>query len=120
MTLVVGALHPAASANGRGVVEVTASVDEADDGGATARAGGDLVECRAVRPDEPGLQQEILRRVARDGQLGKDGDVTTSGFRLSIPGEDAIGVAVEITDDGVELAQRNADQRHVTRLPIDV
>jgi hypothetical protein len=95
-----------------GVVQVPSRVHEADHRGAPPGVGGDLRERFPVRGDEAGLEDEILRRVAGDGQLREDGEIAAGRLGLVIGREDAGDVAVEVTDHGVELAQPQADARH--------
>ena len=91
--LPVDALDLTLGADGGGVVEVEARVGEPDDGGAAARPAGDLAQHLEVVLDEAGLEEEVLRRIAGDGELGEEGDVRTSFLGLLEGGEDAGGVA---------------------------
>ena len=65
--------------------------------------------------DETGLQEQVLGRIAGDGELREHGDVATAGLGSFIRIEDPGGVAVEISDDCVELAEGHADPRHVSQ-----
>ena len=87
--LVIAADHLPASTEAGGVAQVAIGVDEPDDRRATARAGCHLVEGAAVVGDEPGLQHEVLGRVAREGQLGEDRKIGTSRLRALVRLEDA-------------------------------
>jgi hypothetical protein len=57
------------------------------------------------RAHEPGPQQQVLGRVARDGELGKR-TRSARAARLLEPLEDQRAVAVEVADDGVDLRER--------------
>ena len=61
---------------------------------------------------EAGLEHEVLGRVAGDGQLGEGGEVGAGRLGLLQGVEDALHVAVEVTHDGVDLAQRHAQAAH--------
>ena len=51
---------------------------------------------------------------------GDYGDVAVSGLGIAVGSDDAVGVAVEIADDRVQLTQRDANASHTTRLQSDV
>ena len=63
--------------------------------------------------DEPGLQQQVLGRVAGDRQLGEGGDVAPSASARRERGEDALDVAVEVADPRVDLGGGDAQDGHV-------
>jgi hypothetical protein len=113
--LAVDAVHLAEGADGGGVVEVGGLVDEADHGGAAPRGRGHLVEVGLVVGDEARLQQEILRGVARDGQLPEDGQVGPGLLGHGQGVDDHLGVARQVTDDGVELAQGHTETTHTPK-----
>ena len=100
--------HLAVGAHRGRVVEVAAGVDEADHRGAAAAARAATRSSAAlVVGDEAGLEQQVLGRVPGDGQLGEAPPGRTPAPRpRSSAGEDAVDVAVEVADDGVDLAQR--------------
>ena len=110
--LAVDPHHRASGAHGRGVVQVATGIDEADHRGARSGAGGHLVEHLPVGPHEARLQYEVLRRVPGDGELWKHHEIASGRLGLVVGGEDALDVAVEIPDDGVELGEAEADARH--------
>ena len=101
-----------ADADGGGVVQVPAGIDEADDGGAAPGASGDLGQRSPVVGHEPWLQDQVLGRVARDGQLREGGQVGAGGVGGVECLHDAGGVAVQVTDRGVHLAEGDADPAH--------
>ena len=110
--LLIDPLHLPAGAERRGVVEIALGIDEADDGGAASCAGGHLVERSPVGGDKPGLQHEVLGRVAGDGQLREDDDVAPRCFGIVVGGEDPLHVAVEVADHGVQLGEPDPDSCH--------
>src|SRR5207244_13339264 len=78
----VDGLDLAARANGASVVEVAVEVGEADEGGQPARVAGELAQGLRRGTDEARPQQQVLRRVAGDRQLGEEDDVSPGGARL--------------------------------------
>ena len=72
-------LHLAARADGRGVVEVAVEVRRSDDGDDPARRASDLLERLLGGTHEAGAQQQILRRVAGDRELGEEDEVGACG-----------------------------------------
>ena len=110
----VDARAPAVVQDRGGVVGVGSEVDEADHGGRVQAAGGvlDAFEGGEILRDEGAAQQEVLRRVARDGQLGQHDEVAGGGLRVADGGEDAIHVAVEVSDGGVDLGESDAKAAH--------
>ena len=118
--LAVDADHPAAGAD-RGRVgqpdPARRRADEADHDGALPGGGGDLLERGHVVGHEPGLEEEVLGRVARDGQLGHDADVGPGRLGRGQRAEDPLHVARQVADDGVELRGGEAQVRHRPRLP---
>ena len=79
--------------------------DDQDD---PARRLRDLRERALRRPHEAGPQEEVLGRVAGDGELGEDRDVRAGLPRLLEPVEDEGAVAVEIADGGIDLGESEA------------
>jgi hypothetical protein len=78
----------------------------ADQGGDARRRGGDLLQRPRCRLQEPGAQQEVLGRVARDGELREEDEVGAPGPCLLEAGEDAVAVPVQVADDRVDLRER--------------
>ena len=62
--------------------------------------------------DEARAQQQVLGRVAGDGQLGKAEQVAARGLGLGHRLEDAGDVAGQVADDGVDLGQAHPDGWH--------
>ena len=83
--LAVDALDLAVRADEGGVREIAVErrrAHERDRVGARAR---DLVDGLPRRPDEAGAEQQILGRVAGDGELGEDDEVRRRRLRLATP-----------------------------------
>ena len=77
-------------------------------------AGRHLGQGGLVVGDERRLEQQVLGRVAGDGQLGEHGDVAAGGVGPLQGGEDAGHVAVEVADDVVDLAGGHPESCHGT------
>ena len=114
-TLAVGAEHAAVGADRRGVEQVEVGVDEAEHRRAPTGVPGEPHERRLGVGDEPGLEHEILRRVAGDRQLGERDDVAAGGLGEVVGVQDLGDVAVEVPDGGVELGERDSENRHHRR-----
>ena len=78
------------------------------------RAAGELVEGIEVRLDEVRVKDEVLRGIAGDRELGEADDVRPSRGRADRPLLEALQVALQVTDGGVQLAERDPD--HVDSL----
>src|SRR5207253_345242 len=76
--------------------------------GDAAGARGDRGHRLARGADEGGAQQQVLRRVAGDRQLGKEHQVGTGGARLEQGVRDPLRVPVEVADHGVHLRERES------------
>ncbi len=59
-----------------------------------------------------GLEEQVLRRVAGQHELGEDGEVGAVSLGPLERREHAPGVALEVADDRVELAERNPQAAH--------
>ena len=115
--LAVDAVDLALGAHRGRVVEVTAGVDEADYRRAPTGAGRHPVEGGPVVGYEAGLEQQILGWIPGDGQFGEHGQVALGDLGPVDGVEDGGGVALQVTDDEVELAGGDPDARHLRRLP---
>ena len=60
---------------------------------------------------ESGLEHQVLGWVARDRELGKDGDVASGLFGLAECCNGQVGVVIESADNRVDLTQRNSQGR---------
>ena len=106
--LPVQRLHLARRARGAGVEEVAVEDRRSDEGDDPARRASDLVQRPLGRADEARAKEQVLGRVARDGELGKEHEIGAGLFRLVEAAEDAVPVPVEVADDRVDLGEREA------------
>ena len=100
-------LHPPVGDDRRGVAAVAVPLREPDRQAPFHRGRGALQRL-AAGGGEGRPQQEVLGRVARDRELGDQGDVRSRLAGVGERGRDAAGVAVDVADDRVELGQRDA------------
>src|ERR687897_2972258 len=110
--LVVHGPHGAVGAHGGRVVQVAPGVDETHHGGAPAAGRRHPVECGPVVGDEPGLEQQVFGWIPGERQLWEHREVAFLGLGLGERGDDALDVAVEAADRGVDLAQSDAEPGH--------
>ena len=103
--LAVDGLDLAGRADRTGVVEVAVEVRRAHERDDPAGGPRDLLQRALRRPDEAGAEQEVLRRVAGDRELGEEDEVGARVLGLGEATEDALAVAVEVADDGVDLGE---------------
>ena len=91
-----------------------------EQGGAASGGGGpaaDLGECGFGLGEEGGFLEQVGRPVAADSELGEEDEVG-SGVGGSLgKGEDLAGVALEVSDGGVDLGERDL---HWSSLPVPV
>ena len=85
-----------------------------DDGGDTTDLARDLLERLLVGAEERRLEEEVLRRVAGEEELGEGHEI-----RVLLAGsvdalENLADVALEVTDGRVGLCQRQAQRPHAT------
>ena len=109
--LAVHALHAAVRAHERGVRKVAVEgrrADESDDPVATARH---LVDCLARGANEPGTQQQVLRRIPGHGELRQDDEVRGRPLCVRDRRGDPLDVAVEVADDDVQLREGDPHRR---------
>ena len=105
VALAVDAPHLAVGEHEARVVEVGVEVRRADERGDPVRRLRDLVDRPPRRADEAGAEQQVLRRVAGDDELGEEDEVGVRLAGLSEPLDDAGGVAVEVADDAIDLCE---------------
>ena len=86
--LAVDRPHLAVGADGAGVVQVAVEGREADERRDPGRRGRDLVERPPGRAHEGRAQQQVLRRVARDRELGEEDELGACRARLLEPRQD--------------------------------
>src|SRR6185312_9740521 len=104
--LAIDGLHAAVRTDRAGVVEVALERREADERGDPRRRRGDLVERASGGADEGRAQEEVLRGIARDRELGEEDEVGTCVPRLREPREDQRPVPLQVADDRVDLRER--------------
>jgi hypothetical protein len=107
-TLAVDRLDLARRAYRARVVEVAVEVRSADQRRDSARGACDLVERALGGADEPGAQEEVFGRISGDCELREEDEIRMGLLRLLQPAEDALAVAVEVADDGVDLGERES------------
>ena len=81
---------------------------EADQCDEPARLARDLVQRFLRRADEARPQEQVLRWVARDGELWKQDEIGLRAPRLGEGEQDPLAVAVEVADGGVDLRERQS------------
>ena len=99
-------------ANGGGVHDVVPAVHEThhhDEAGGRPRHP---LEGPEVRLDEGGTEEEVLRRVARQAQLGERDQIDAERARPLDPIEHPAGVALDVADGDVELGQTDPELSH--------
>ena len=105
--LAVDALQLALREHGAGVREIAIEERHADEGGDPLGRPRDLVERGPGGLEEAGPQEQVLGRIAGDGQLGEDDEVRALRARLADRVDDERPVAGKVADDGVELGERD-------------
>ena len=61
-----------------------------------------------IARDELALKQQILRRVAGQGEFGGEHDFRAARDKITVGGEDFRGVPGEVADDWIDLCEANA------------
>ena len=59
----------------------------------------------AIALEKGGTFEQVLRKIATDGEFGKDGQISAAAGRFLGHLEDAGRIAGEVADGGVELAE---------------
>ena len=77
-----------------------------------AGARRDLLQGLNRTRHERGPQQKVLGRVSRHTQLRKHDEVGTGCLGRRVRSENSVGIALEITNDDVDLSCGNPDARH--------
>jgi hypothetical protein len=72
---------------------------------------GQVVERLQALRHEPGLEHEVLRRIARQGQFRSHHQVRAAFQALAVGGQNAFGVAGEIPDNRIDLGDSNVHGR---------
>ena len=91
-----------------GVVEVGVEVRRADERDDPAGRLRELLDRPPRCAHEAGPQQQVLRRVARDDELGEEDEVGVRVAGLRHPLDDLCGVAVDVPDDAIDLGERES------------
>ena len=91
--------------DGGGVGDVVADLDASDDDGDAPGRGGDALDGGGVVGKEGWLEEEVLGRIAGNGKLREGNQVGVGGPGLVNQLDDAGGVAGNVADGGVELAE---------------
>ena len=116
----VDAGHPTTGAHGGRVGQaVTAGRGrhEADHDGAVVGGRRHLLERGHVVGHEAGLEEQVLGRVARDGELGDHAEVGAGGLGGGQGAQHLLHVPRQVAHDGVELRGGQAQVWHRPRLP---
>jgi hypothetical protein len=101
--------------HGGRVVDVVGALGEADQRHDVADVRSQLVQRRAGGVAEVRLQQEVLGRVAGQGQLGEHDELRAGLPRTRGRVGDPGGVPVDVADDRVDLRQRDAQRLRPNR-----
>ena len=91
------------------------AVDEfrnADDDGDAVGGFGDALQLGPGVEEELALEEEVLRRVAGEGQFREGDEVGLLFLCLADERKHPLGVALEVADGGVHLAEGYADGPH--------
>ena len=106
--LLVDGLQLAVDDHRAGVEEVAVEVRKTDERGDPRCRSRDLVQRLPGGPEKLGRRSRSFRRIAGDCELGEENEVGAGGTGIVEAGEDPVAVAVEVTDDGVDLGEREA------------
>jgi hypothetical protein len=113
--LAVHAVDLAVRAHGGCVEEVALEEREAEHGHRPPRAGRDLLHALLCLRHEGGPQEKVFGRVPGDRQLGEHNEVAAIGLGPLVRLDDARRVALEVTDDEVQLRERDAKPGHALK-----
>ena len=105
--LAVDRVHAAAGEHRARVVDVVGELGKADQGHDPVGPGGDPVQRCACIGEEVLLEQEVLRRIPGDRELGKQDQLGARLAGLLQAGDDLPFVARDVADGHVELAERD-------------
>ena len=110
VALAVEPLHVAVGADGAGVEEIAVEPGSADERGQPRAFLRDLPQRRLRGAHEGRAQEQILGRIPRDGELGKEHEVGARRARVRDTGENAFAVAVQVAHDDVDLGESKPHQ----------
>jgi hypothetical protein len=91
-------------------------VHEAHDRSTGLGGGRHTLEPEKVRRHEGGFQQQVLRWVTGESQLGECSEVAPGILRDRESVENATYVPFDVADNSVELAQRDTQTPHIPSL----
>jgi hypothetical protein len=114
--LPVDAQHLAVGAHRGRVVQVGVGLWEPDDRRGMTSARRNLVECLHRLCDKRRPQQQVLGRIPADGELGERHKIAALLLGTLVRRQDLGAVAIEITDDEVELRGSDPQTRHDPRI----
>ena len=103
--------HPPTGADGGGVGQAGAvggGAHVADHDGTLPRRRGHLVQGGQVVGHEGGLEEEVLGRIARNGQLRQHAEVGAGRLGTGQRGQHLVNIAREVSDNGIELRSSDA------------
>ena len=88
------------------------AIDETDE----QRGAGQPCSCRCsqhleILRNEPRFEEEILRRITGNGQLGRKNEIGAGGRELIVSGEDFVEVTPQIADGGIDLGETDFHPR---------
>ena len=106
--LAVDALDGSVCTDEGGVCQIAVEGGGADERHRAGTRPRDLLDRVARCADEPGPEQQVLRRVPRDGELRENDEVGPGARCLVDRFDDAADVAVEVADDDVQLGERDS------------
>ncbi len=86
-------------------------VDVADEQWNLADLAGEVIECLQAFRYELGFKHQILGRVADEGQLRGDHEVSARIDALAVCGEDALHIAGEVSDGWIDLGDADVHAR---------
>ena len=86
----------------------------ADDPSGGTDTGVDFFQRAQARGNEVRYEQEVLRRVAGEGEFGRKDNICAAGLKFARGPGDEAGVAFDVADRGVDLREPDL---HVTRSP---
>jgi hypothetical protein len=89
----------------RGVINVVLPISEAHHRSDSLHLPGNPVQRGQVVGNELRAEQQVLRRVSRQGELGKDDQIGSGLASGCYPMEDKSRVPVEIADGRINLGQ---------------
>ncbi len=103
--LAIDAAHLAVREHEARVVQVGVEVRCADERRDAVHGFGDRVDRAPRSTHEAGAEEQVLSRIARHAELGKEDQIRVGAARLLEPVDDPGGVAVDVADDAIDLRE---------------